>query len=429
MKTTLLILSLALTATVPAFGQKAHKPNSGSCALCHAGLDAKNRAIVRGYEKDIHFERGLLCSDCHGGDPSVKDEDAMDAAKGFVGTPEWSKILEFCARCHSNPAYMRHFNPLGNVDRLEKYRTSRHGILLANGDKKVAVCTSCHGVHGTLAVDNPNSPVYRPNVPQTCNRCHGDAAYMAPYRIPTDQYEKYSRSVHGVALLEKHTKGAPACNDCHGNHGAAPPGVSDIEAVCVICHSINGELYDQSPHRDAFKAAGFKPCAQCHSHHLVLHPDDAMLGVGKGAICVECHAPGDAGYVQAAHMRQFLDSLAIRQTQAKGLLDSARALDMDVADGEALVEAIRQNLIEARTAIHAFSDAHLADVASKGFAAAQNSDSLARAAIFEFKFRRLGFGVATLIITGTALLLFLKIRQLERRKRKPAGAGSPEKRP
>jgi hypothetical protein len=94
-----------------------------------------------------------------------------------------------------------------------------------------------------------------------------------------------------------------------------------------------------------------------------------------------------------------------------------------------MLETIRQNLIEARTAIHAFSDAHLADVESKGFAAAQNSDSLARAAIFEYKFRRLGFGVATLIITGTALLLFLKIRQLERRKRKPPDAGTPEKQP
>ncbi|MCX6601519.1 MAG: cytochrome c3 family protein [bacterium] len=419
MKTTLLILSLALTATVPATGQVARKSDSGSCAACHAGLDAKNRAIVRGYEKDVHFERGLLCSDCHGGDPAVKDEDAMDPAKGFVGTPEWSKIPEFCARCHSNPAYMRHFNPLGNVDQLEKYRTSRHGILLAKGDKKVAVCTSCHGVHGTLAVDNPNSPVYRQNIPQTCNRCHGDAAYMAPYRIPTDQYGKYARSVHGVALLEKHTKGAPACNDCHGNHGAVPPGVNDIEAVCVICHSINGELYDQSPHRDAFKAAGFKQCAQCHDHHLVFHPTDAMLGVGEGATCVECHSPGEAGYVAAARMRQFLDSLEIRQTQAKSLLDSARVLDMDVADGEALVEAIRQNLIEARTATHAFSDKHLAEVGSKGLVAAQKADSLARAAIFEHKFRRLGFGVATLIITGTALLLFLKIRQIERRKRKP----------
>jgi hypothetical protein len=417
MKTPLFIVSLALIAAPPAAGPVARKPPSDNCALCHEQIDAKHKAIVKGYEKDVHFERGLICSDCHGGDPSIQDEDAMDPAKGFVGAPERSKIPEFCGQCHSDPNYMRHFNPLAPVDQLEKYRTSRHGILLATGDKKVAVCTSCHGVHGILAVDNPNSPVYRPNIPQTCNGCHGDKNYMVAYRIPTDQYEKYTRSVHGVALLEKRVKGAPACNDCHGNHGAVPPGVNDIEAVCVLCHTINGELYDQSPHRDAFKAAGFGQCAQCHGHHLVLHPIDAMLGVGEGAVCVECHSRGDAGYVQAANMRNLLDSLASRQTEAKRLLDSARTFDMDVSDGEALIEAVRQNLIESRTAIHAFSEAHLADVTRTGLAAAHSADSLAQAAIFEHKFRRWGFGVATLIITGTALLLFLKIRQIERRKR------------
>jgi hypothetical protein len=39
--------------------------------------------------------------------------------------------------------------------------------------------------------------------------------------IPHNQYEKFARSVHGIALLKKHDSGAPACNICHGNHGAA----------------------------------------------------------------------------------------------------------------------------------------------------------------------------------------------------------------
>jgi len=418
MKKTILISLFIILAAAFAFGQNVPKPGTSSCATCHAGIDAKNKAIVTGYEKDIHFERGLLCSDCHGGNPTIKDEDAMDPAKGFVGSPARDSIPEFCGKCHSDPNYMRHFNPLINVDQLEKYRTSRHGILLAKGDKKVAVCTSCHGVHGILPADNGNSPVNRQNIPETCNRCHGNAPYMAPYNIPTNQYEEYSKSVHGEALLQKHVKGAPACNDCHGNHGAVPPGVNDIEAVCATCHSINGDLYNQSPHKQAFKDAGLRQCAQCHSNHLVLHPTDDMLGVGKGAVCIECHAKGDQGYVQAAQMRMLLDSLETSQTHVKNLLDSARTRDMDVTGGDAFLEIMRQNLIEARTAVHAFSEKHEEEVTSKGFAAGAKSDSLAEAALFEFKFRRTGFGVASLILTGTALLLFLKIRQIERRKRK-----------
>ncbi len=400
-------------------------PKTDSCIKCHAGLDKKNAAIVAACEQDIHFQRGLSCADCHGGDPSKPDEDAMDPDLGFTGTPKRAEIPHFCSKCHSNPNYMRHFNPRINVDQEEKYATSHHGKLLAKGDPKVAMCTSCHGVHGILAVESTESPVHKSNIPATCNRCHGDKSYMASYGIPTNQYEEFSQSVHGVALLQKRTKGAPACNDCHGNHGASPPGVDDVAAVCILCHSFNGELFNKSPHKAAFAKAGFSQCAQCHNHHKIVHPTDEMLGVGKGAVCVECHAAGEQGYIAAARIKTLLDSLKVEQVDATSMLAEAKALDMDVVEGETAVEEIRENLIASRTAIHAFSDEHMAEVCQKGFDAASRADSIAKAAIFEFKFRRVGFGVATLILTGLALLLWLKIRQIEKRQR---AARSKEKR-
>ena len=57
-------------------------------------------------------------------------------------------------------------------------------------------------------------------------------------------------------------------------------------------------------------------------------------------------------------------------------------------------------------------------VAKDGFLAEAKAESLATAAVFEYKFRRAGFGVATLVITGLALLLWLKIRAIERRQRR-----------
>jgi len=221
-----------------------------------------------------------------------------------------------------------------------------------------------------------------------------------------------------VALLEKQTKGAPACNDCHGNHGAAPPGVNDVAAVCITCHAFNGELFQQSPHKEAFTVAGLSQCAACHDHHKVMHPTDAWLGVGEGAVCVKCHKSGDAGYVAAQKMKITLDSLLSGQTRVKAALAEAQALDMDVSEGEAAVEEIRENSIEARTAIHAFTAEHLNEVALKGFTAEAKAESLAAAAVFEYKFRRAGFGVATLVITGLALLLWLKIRAIERRQQR-----------
>jgi predicted CXXCH cytochrome family protein len=389
---------------------------SDNCAKCHQGINATNALIVKGYRTDIHFLKGLTCASCHGGDVTKSDETAMDPDKGFVGAPDRKSIPAFCGKCHSNAGYMRNFNPALNVDQEEKYYTSRHGIQLKSGDRKVATCISCHGVHGILPPDNTNSPVYKLNIPATCNKCHGDARYMAAYGIPTDQFEKYSQSVHGIACLEKKMKGAPACNDCHGNHGAAPPGVNDVAAVCITCHSFNGELYNQSPHKEAFKTAGFSQCAACHDHHKIMHPTDAMLGVAEGAVCVKCHLSGDGGYRQAAAMKQLLDSLLTGQTRTKATLARAAELDMDVTDGERALEDTRENVIESRTAIHAFTVDHLKDVTKNGFAAEAKAESLATAAIFEYKFRRAGFGVATLILSGLALLIWLKLRRIEKKR-------------
>jgi predicted CXXCH cytochrome family protein len=398
-------------------GQDAPAATQNSCAACHDTLDATNSAIVKGYRTGIHAEKGITCAGCHGGDPTKADMDAMDPDKGFVGVPARKDIPHFCGKCHSDYNYMRHYNPAMPVDQEEIYGDSRHGKLLANGDTKVAVCISCHGVHGILPPSDTHSPVYHLNVPATCAKCHSDSAYMAPYGIPTNQYERYKESVHGVAALQKQMKGAPVCNDCHGNHGAAPPGVSDVSAVCAVCHTFNGELFDKSPHKAAFDAAGISECAACHTAHDVKTPTDAMLGMGKGAVCTDCHSVNDPGGKQAAMMKHILDSLINGQETSEVLLKQAQALNMDVSDGEVVLDSVRQTLIESRTAVHAFNAQHMLDVTRKGFAEEKVADSVAISAVHEHKFRREGFGFATLIITGLALLLYLKIRQIESKQR------------
>ncbi len=415
MKTLITTLILALLLS-PAFVSAA--PKKDTCAACHATVDAKQKAIVTGYQADVHFANGITCAGCHGGDLSKTDEDAMDPEKGFTGAPTHQEIPTMCGKCHSDANFMRHYNPALNIDQEEKYYTSVHGKRLKQGDNKVATCISCHGVHGILPVDNTSSPVHKQNIPKTCAKCHGDKQYMAGYGIPTNQFEEYSQSVHGVALLEKQTKGAPACNDCHGNHGAAPPGVNDVAAVCITCHAFNGELFGKSPHKEAFQAKGLSQCAACHDHHKIMHPTDAFLGNGEGGVCVKCHAPGDKGYLAGDIMKHTLDSLVSGQDRAKEALAKAQALDMDVSDGEAALEVIRENSIEARTAIHAFTAEHLNEVALKGFTAEAQAESLATAAVFEYKFRRAGFGIATLVITGLAFLLWRKIKAIERKQKR-----------
>ena len=146
---------------------------------------------------DIHTKRGLSCADCHGGDKSSLDISvAKDPAKGFVGKPKRNDMPDFCAKCHSDTTFMRRYNPNIPMDQLAKYNTSQHGKLNAQGDQKVAVCTSCHDHHGIRTKTDPISPTYITNVPATCAWCHSDKEYMKDYKIPTTQMEEYAKRVH-----------------------------------------------------------------------------------------------------------------------------------------------------------------------------------------------------------------------------------------
>ena len=99
-------------------------------------------------------------------------------------------------------------------------------------------------------------PIHGLNGDNTCGGCHSNPDTMKPYGIPTDQASKYLQSVHANALLKKQDLSAPTCNDCHGNHGAAPPGVASVENVCSNCHAFQAQLFDASPHKQAFAGAG-----------------------------------------------------------------------------------------------------------------------------------------------------------------------------
>ena len=132
------------------------------------------------FAQDIHLAKGILCQDCHGGDPTSLDpKRAMDRAKGFVGKPKRQAIPALCGRCHSDAAYMKTFNPTLRVDQVQEYLTSVHGKRLKAGDPKVATCINCHDVHQIRAIKDQQAWTYPVKVVDTCGRCHGDAAYMA----------------------------------------------------------------------------------------------------------------------------------------------------------------------------------------------------------------------------------------------------------
>ncbi len=93
-----------------------------NCMTCHADFedeDGPSHLI----SKDIHFQKGLGCVDCHGGDASLEDMDDVRDSKGYKGVPSYKDVPKFCASCHSNATYMHDHNPSLPTDQLEKFRT------------------------------------------------------------------------------------------------------------------------------------------------------------------------------------------------------------------------------------------------------------------------------------------------------------------
>jgi predicted CXXCH cytochrome family protein len=390
-----------------------------SCVECHAAMEGPLADPVTLNNGDIHHARGLSCADCHGGDQSQDDPTAaMNPLIGFVARPNRKDFPRFCGKCHSNVGFMKEFNPALRVDQEREYATSVHGKLLATGDQNVATCASCHGYHGVRAVKDPQSKVYPLNVAETCSQCHASAEHMQGYEIPTDQHDKYKTSVHARALYEQHDLSAPTCNDCHGNHGAAPPGIASVANVCGQCHVRQSELFQAGPHKVVFDAMQVGECIQCHSNHGIASPGDEMLGTGSSSVCTSCHIQGDAGFDSSDRMRALLDQLGARLDTAVAVLDRAERAGMDVSRPRFELAGAKDGLTQARVLIHAFSTDVVEKAVTPALEIADRSHRAGEDALAEWSFRRKGLGVSLFFILFLAAVIYLKIRSIEARQRK-----------
>jgi predicted CXXCH cytochrome family protein len=386
-----------------------------SCIECHSKLDdPRLSAPAKLFDNDIHHARGLSCNDCHGGDPNADTkEGAKDPRKGYLGKPKTLDIPAYCGKCHSDANLMKRFNPSLRVDQETEYYTSVHGKLLKAGEARVATCISCHSVHAIRAVTDPLSSVYPLNVASTCATCHASADYMRGFGIPSDQFEKYKTSVHAKALYEKQDLSAPTCNKCHGNHGATPPGIASVANVCGQCHSRQAELFQTSPHKAAFDQRQFGECIKCHSNHAIAKPNDQMIGAVQGSVCVTCHTSGDKGFVAAGRMRSRIDELIASIGKSTDILNQAERAGMEVSRPKFELKDATDALTHARVLIHSSSPDEVDKVIAPGLEVSAKGYQAGMGALLERRFRREGLAVSLVFILFLAVLVYLKILQIE----------------
>jgi predicted CXXCH cytochrome family protein len=382
---------------------------------------------LKEFMSDVHFRRGLSCAGCHGGDPE-DDEMADEIYERWPEAParheDRTWIPQFCARCHSDPTLMRRFNPGLPTDQYAKYEESRHGLLLlGEGDSKAAQCVSCHGVHGIRSPKSPRSSTHAQQVPYTCGKCHADAAYMSGYLgsngepLPTDQLAQFEGSVHGSALLERGDIGAPACNDCHGNHAAAPPELSSVSQVCRTCHAGNGELFDGSNHKDAFEKHGWPECATCHGNHAVAKTDDSMLSEESSPLCYECHRENaDQNKQCIATAKYFYASITSLATESDSLGEQMHVLaekGLDIDPLSSALEELDDSLMQLRSRIHSFEKSEFEDVETPGREVVEKGWQLVADAEAEHRYRRNGLIASLVVMVLLVVVIYLKLREIE----------------
>ena len=395
---------------------EAQAPPEG-CVACHLEIgDDRLVTPAKEFQEDIHAAKGFGCTACHGGDPKAAGMEAMDPAKGYIGKPGRQQVVQVCGRCHSDARFMRQYNPALRVDQVVEYRASGHGRrLLEAGDTKVATCTSCHRAHTIRPPSDPRSSVHPLKVAETCGACHGDTKYMKGYPVPTDQLEKYRRSVHWKMMSVKGDLSAPTCNDCHGNHGAAPPGVSWVGNVCGQCHTVMAESFAKSRHAKVFAQMGSPGCATCHENHEVTEAGDEMLGLGEAAVCARCHSPEDRGGKTAAAMREQIDTLRAEYDKAHTILQKAEHAGMEVSQAQFELNEAKNALVKARATMHAFTIEAVKREIEPGLQISAKAYERGVRALEELQFRRKGLAVSVVIILALIGGLVFKIRQLERR--------------
>jgi cytochrome b subunit of formate dehydrogenase len=218
------------------------KGQASLCLKCH--LDdpeiqkqiGYSAAFLAGYKKSIHGaalesgnQKSATCSDCHGSHDLRRAGDPASSVNK-------RNILQTCSRCHSE---------IGT-----EFRESIHGTALQKGNLDSPTCTDCHGEHEIYARRDPRSPAAPGNVSvQVCGACHNSVQLSQKYGLPSQQFNSFQDSYHGLAARAGAVEVAN-CASCHGIHSIKPSSdpastvhKSNLAATCGQCHPGAGKNF------------------------------------------------------------------------------------------------------------------------------------------------------------------------------------------
>jgi len=261
---------------------------------------------VNGKQVSLYVDKTKLKHSIHG--DMFTCVDCHTDVKSLIHEAAPKKVV--CAQCHA--------------DAQDAYAHSEHAKAAKGGVTQAANCQDCHGgAHEILAAGDAKSPVNHDNIPSTCGRCHGQTFLMESNGESGQPFVSYQQSVHGLAI-EKGSKKAAVCTDCHSSHEILPANDSkspiykfNVPATCGKCHSAVEQTFMQSIHGQGIsRGNGLAPvCTDCHGIHSIKAHIDPNSSVSEQNLarttCAQCHEGVRLSQefgVQGNRVSSYLDS-------------------------------------------------------------------------------------------------------------------------
>jgi hypothetical protein len=141
-----------------------------------------------------------------------------------------------------------------------------------------------------------------------------------------------------------------------------------------------------------------------------------MLGVGAKSACTQCHGQGDSGYAAAEKMKSRMDEMSASIARANDILNHAERAGMEVSKPKFELNEAKDALTQARVMVHTFSIDELDKVINPGLDISNKGFSAGGAALAELTFRRKGLAASLFFILLFAALIYLKVREVDKRQ-------------
>lgn len=241
------------------------------CKTCHEDLYKNN------FETTPHFkttlEGGHGCESCHG-----------PGSEHVAGGGDVSKIVRFdslskqevntrCLSCHGTSAKQRHFsssvhasNDVGCLDCHSPHKSKEAQHLLVRAEPQL-----CYGCHITQKAEFAKPYHHRVNEGlvecDDCHNVHGTTTLRQVRDLPSGDAVCYKchADKQGPFVYEHVPVKAEGCTSCHTPHGSTNPRllrVSQINLLCLQCHSFPGQGPAGPAHNQSAK---YQACTMCHA--------------------------------------------------------------------------------------------------------------------------------------------------------------------